>query len=365
VGRLLLVSLGQLTGHILETVARSGLFREIVVAGRNPAYGVARVNLARIGAGVAGHFPAIEFRELDVNRPDAAAEIRRIAPDVALAAPSMMPWWRLSRISGERGNLARRLPFAGWLACHLAPMAAVRRAWADSGLDVPWIGASYPDVVNAILHRTGPGPACGVGNVDEIVPKIRIAAAAAAEVDPNSVDVRLVAQHALEYFAYRDGGFSAEEAPPFMLKVTAAGRDLSDIGRAALKQPCPISYGLEFNFLTASSADKLLAAFVRRAEVFMHAPAPHGLVGGYPVRIAGGTVELDLPPEWSAAQAEACNLSALPWDGIELVEADGSVTFTAETAQGLYALLGRAVDGLRPDDAPALAGALVAAVDGA
>ena len=35
----------------------------------------------------------------------------------------------------------------------LAPMLAVRRAWADSGLAVPWVGASYPDVVNTILGR--------------------------------------------------------------------------------------------------------------------------------------------------------------------------------------------------------------------
>jgi len=365
VSRLLLIALGQLSGHILEAAARSDVFREIVVAGRNPPKGIARTNLTRIGAGVEGRFPSVAFRELDVNKLAAADEIRRIAPDVALAAPSMMPWWKLERLSGKRGDAARRVPFAGWLACHLAPMLAVRRAWAESGLDAPWIGASYPDVVNAILHRTGPGPACGVGNVDEIVPKIRIAAAEAAGVDPGTVDVWLVAQHALEYFAYREDGFAAEEAPPFLLKVTAGGRDLTEIGRTALMRPYPISYGLEFNSLTASSAKRLLAAFADHGEVRMHAPAPGGLVGGYPVKIARGTVEVDLPQEWSSGQAEACNLAALPWDGIESVEADGSVVFTAETAQGLYALLGRAVHGLRPQDAPALAEALVAAVDGA
>lgn len=361
--RLLLISLGQLTGHILEAVARSGLFGAIVVAGRNPAYGVAKTNLARIGAGMAGRFPSIEFRELDVNGPHAAAEIRRIAPDLALAAPSMLSWWKLDRLAGERADFARRIPFAGWLACHLAPMLAVRRAWAESGLGVPWVGASYPDIVNAILHRTGPGPTCGVGNVDEVVPKIRIAVAAAAGVEPGAVDIRLVAQHALEYYAYRDSGFSAGEAPPFLLKATAGGRDLSDIARTALMLPCPIPYDLDFNLLTASSAVNLIAALIGHRDARMHAPAPGGLVGGYPVRIAGGTVDLDLPPEWTVGQAEACNMAALPWDGIRSIEADGSVAFTETTAQSLFALLGRAVDGLRPDDAPALARALVAAVD--
>lgn len=362
--RLLLISLGQLTGHILESVARSDSFREIVVAGRNPNHGIAKTNLARIGAGVAGHFPSITYRELDVDRAGAGAEIRRIEPDVALAAPSMLPWWKLDRLSGAQADIARRVPFAGWLACHLAPMLAVRRAWADSGVDAPWVGASYPDVVNAILHRTGPGPASGVGNVDEIVPKIRISVAAAAGVEPGAVDVRLVAQHALEYHAYRVSGSSAGEAPPFLVKASADGRDHSDIARDALLQPYPIPYDLDFNLLTASSAVNLLGALAGGRDVRMHVPAPRGLVGGYPVKIANGTIELDLPPEWSLGQAQACNLAALPWDGLQSIAEDGSVVFTRKTAECLHALLGRTVDGLRPDDAPAMAAALVAAVDG-
>ena len=131
--RLLLISLGQLTGHILEAVARSGTFREIVVAGRNPAHGIAKTNLARIGGAIEGRFPSIEFRKLDVNDLGAGARIHAISPDVALAAPSMLPWWKLDRLRGLKAEAARSMPFAGWLACHLAPMLAVQRAWADSG----------------------------------------------------------------------------------------------------------------------------------------------------------------------------------------------------------------------------------------
>lgn len=363
-GRLLLISLGQLTGHILEAVARSGAFREIIVAGRNPAYGVAKTNLARIGAGIAGRFPSIEFRELDVNDPGAGPEIRAIAPDVAVAAPSMMPWWKLDRLRGDTAETARRLPFAGWFACHLAPMLAVRRAWADSGLDAPWVGASYPDVVNAILHRTGPGPVCGVGNVDEIVPKIRICVAAAAGCEPADVEVRLVAQHALEYYVYRETQVAAAEMPPFFLKASIDGRDVSGIAGEALLRPYPIPYDLDFNLLTASSAAVLLPALAGHRDIRTHVPAPGGMVGGYPVTIRNAVVELDLPADWSRDQAVACNLASLPWDGLQSIEEDGAVVFTEATANSLYALLGRAQDGLRPGDAPAMARALIAALDG-
>ena len=362
-GRLLLISPGQLIGHILEAVARSGAFTEIVVAGRTPTYGIAKANLARIGAAIEGHFPSLEFRELDVNDPGAGADIRRIAPDVALAAPSMMPWWKLDRLQGRASESARGMPFAGWLACHLGPMLAVRRAWADSGLDVPWVGASYPDVVNAILHRTGPGPVCGVGNVDEIVPKIRICVAAATGCEPAAVEVRLVAQHALEYYCYRESGAAASEAPPFLVKATAGGRDVSDLAREAVLQPWPIPYDLDFNLLTASSAAVLLPALAGRRDVRMHVPAPGGLVGGYPVTIRGAAVDLDLPAEWSRAQAIATNLASLAWDGLQSIEDDGTAVFTETTANSLHALLGRAVDGLRPGAAPDLARALITALD--
>ena len=86
--RLLLISLGQLNGHILEAVARSGRFAEILVAGRDPARGLRKTNQARIGAALEGHYPTINFVELDVNKASAAATLRKIAPDVALAAPT-------------------------------------------------------------------------------------------------------------------------------------------------------------------------------------------------------------------------------------------------------------------------------------
>lgn len=361
--RLLLISLGQLTGHVLEAAARSGAFREIVVASRNRTYGIAKTNLARIGAAIECRYPRIEFRELDVDKPNAGAELRRIAPDVAFAAPSMLPWWKLDRLSGPSADTARRMPFAGWLACHLAPMLAVRRAWADSGLDAPWVGAAYPDVVNAILHRTGPAPVCGVGNVDEVVPKVRLRIAAAVGCEPAAVDVRIVAQHALEYHVYRQTPPVGAELPPHLIRASVDGRDLSDLAADALLQPWPIPYDLDFNLLTASSAVMLLPALAGLRDIRMHVPAPEGLVGGYPVRIAGGNVALDLPEGWNRAQAVACNLACLPWDGLRSIEDDGTAVYTDQTAEALHALLGRADEALRPGDAPAVARDLVAAVD--
>jgi hypothetical protein len=362
--RLLLISLGQLNGHILEAVARSGRFAEILVAGRDPARGLRKTNQARIGAALEGHYPTINFVELDVNKASAAATLRKIAPDVALAAPSMLPWWRIDQLTGAKAEAARAVPFAGWIACHLAPMMAVRRAWADSGLDAPWVGASYPDVVNPILHRSGPGPVCGVGNVDEVIPKIRFAVAAKSDCDPASVNVQLVAQHALEYFVYRDVETPAAEAPPFMLRADVDGRDVSDVGVRAMLRPYPIPYQQDFNLLTASSSLELLPALAGEGKVHMHVPAPNGLPGGYPVRVEAGRVSLALPAGWTEGAAVASNIASLPWDGLQSIEADGTAIFTTATSRALFDLTGKHHESLAPDNAAAMAAELVAATTG-
>jgi len=364
VSRLLLISFGQLNGHILEATARAGVFTEIIVAGRDPARGIKKTNQARIGAAIEGHYPAIRFVELDVNQASAARKLRDIAPDVTLAAPSMLPWWRIDRLIGPAGGAARALPFAGWLACHLTPMLAVRCAWAESGLTTPWVGASYPDVVNTILHRTGPGPICGVGNVDEIAPKVRFGVAAATGCEPSAVNVSLVAQHALEYFVYRETETPLGEAPPFMLRAELDGRDVSDIAAQTFLRPYPIPYELDFNLLTASSALKLLPALAGHGSVHMHVPAPNGLPGGYPVRVEQGRVSLDMPDAWSLEDAIASNVASLPWDGLQSIETDGTVVFTKATSQALFNLTRQHFESLSTGGAEAMAAALIKAAIG-
>ena len=69
--RLLLISLGKLTGALLEAAARDDHFDEIIIAGRQSEYGRAKANQARIGAALEGHFPEITFERFDFNEPGA------------------------------------------------------------------------------------------------------------------------------------------------------------------------------------------------------------------------------------------------------------------------------------------------------
>lgn len=347
--RLVLVSLGALGGDILEAVARAGIVDDIVVASRNADHGRKKVNSARVGAGILGKFPTIRFEPFDFNAPGAGSALARLAPDILISAPSLFPWWAADALTGRAAEAARRMTFGGWIACHVAPLLAFRRAWVESGLACPWVNASYPDIVNAVLARTGPAPLCGVGNVEELLPKARIAAAEAVGARPEDIEIRLVAPHAAEYHVYAER--ESEDPPAVLLQALWRGRDVSAQARAGFFKPMPIPYRMDFNLLTASAAAKLIPALIGSMPVRCHVPGPLGLVGGYPVLAAGGQVRLDLAPGWSEAEAIATNESALGHDGIAAVEGNGTVAFTDATRAGLKTLLGRDVARLRPHEA--------------
>ena len=64
------------------------------------------------------------------------------------------------------------------------------------------------------------------------------------------------------------------------------------------------------------------------SAVHASCPGVDGHYGGYPVCVAGGDVAFDLPPGLTLEDAVAFNASLARDDGIERVEADGTVIYT-------------------------------------
>ncbi len=354
----MLISLGKLTGAVLEAAARDGRFPHIIVATRNTAHARAKANAARIGAALEGQYPRIDVVSFDFNAPNAPEILRKIQPDLMFAAPTYLPWWKVAASGNAK---VKALPFAGWLACHLAPMLALRAAWEKSELHCPWVSGTYPDVVNAILHMTGQGPSIGIGNISECLPKIRFLASEHAKAPIPELAVKLVGGHALSSLFYREE--PVKELPPFLLQVLWHGHDISLAVKDKLRSvKMAVEHNDEINRITASASLDVLAALLSDEPYALHAPAPNGLVGGYPVAISRKGVAVDLPREWTLEQALGVNAAALAFDGITAIEKDGTVIFTEKTAAALKILLGEEWPRLKPDDAPSMATKLLTAL---
>lgn len=334
---LLIISLGELGTNMLEAVSRTDLFETVFVASRSLVKAQERANNAAIGAGLESHFPDLRAIELDINSSDAALKIRHLNPNYIFTAPSLMPWWKLD-------DKASALPFASFTALHLSLMATFRDVIDKSGTDAFWIGASFPDVINAVLNRDGFGPDCGIGNIQEPIPKIQAAVAARLKCPPQDVDIRMVSQHAFEYYVLNNE--CPKTLPPYLLKATVGERDVTEIAEGVLRNSYPFPYDLHFNRVTASAGLAALRALVSPSRSAIHLPGIGKLIGGYPVQASRSGIEIDLPAAWTMEQAVAVNEASLSWDGIDTVEPDGTILFSKDTKEALYSFTGAITDKL-------------------
>ncbi len=357
---LLLVGLGGLGGVLLEWLAREERVERIVVGSRSVGRSVARCNLARLGAMAQGYAPSIDLAPLDLDRPETVIEVvQREKPDIVLSTATRQAWWLPDMLPPEQGEPLQRAGFGMWLPVHLALSIKLMQALRAAGYRGVTLTAPFPDVIHCILSRLGLAPTCGVGNLDEIVPKVRLLAARRLGVPLNGLRVLLVAHHALEPAAF---GEPMVEIPPYFLRIEYGGRDVTGEagGDELLLAPYPLPSGPATHFLTAGSTVRLVRALLGESGELLHAPGPHGLPGGYPVVASRAGVQVAPVDGLTLEQAIEINERSHRFDGIERIEADGSVVFCPESAELFRQVLGYDCRRLSPGDVDERADELIA-----
>jgi len=356
---LLLVGCGSLGGVLLDVLAREPGITRIVVADRNVDRARRHARLARVSALTLGAAPAMEVEALDVMEASAVgALVGRARPDIVLTTVTFQTWWLTSLLPPREAAAIESARFGVWLPVHLAPTLALVRALRESDYQGVILTAPYPDVVNCVLGRVGLAPTCGIGNLDEIEPKVRVLSAERLGVEARDVRVTLVAHHALERYVYAG---AQGEPPPHFLRVECGGRDVTNEVRAGdlLFAPWSLPPTPAWHGLTAVSAVRLVRALQSETPVRLHAPAPHGLPGGYPVLASRGGVRLAPIDGLSQDEAIRINEESHRWDGIERIDPDGTVVFSAPDVDVLRRVLGYDGARLAPADAEPRARELV------
>ncbi|MGD8330464.1 MAG: hypothetical protein PVJ49_13605 [Acidobacteriota bacterium] len=366
---LMLTGTGHLGGPLLQRLAALPRVDRIVAVGRDARRGAARVNLARLTAMAAGYTVAIEHRVVDVARPDRVAEaLVEVSPDLLVHTASLQTWWLPDLFPPSARRTLRATGYGVWLPLHLALALSLMRGVQQAGYDGPVLNAAYPDVVNVVLGRVGQAPLAGLGNVDELVAKVRLGVADELGVPAAELDVLLVAHHALQRFAFAatatttsDGGTGAEgpgpdsedARPPFWLRVEHRGTDVSDAGRAreALLRPCPLPGGPSWGTFSAAAASSFIEALLASEPRNEHAAAPYGLPGGYPVRVDGGRMELRDLAGLTREEAVAINERSHRFDGIDTIRDDGTVVFTGRATAAIRDALGYDCSEMAPREA--------------
>ena len=326
----LVSGVGQLGGWALEFLARTPGVERIVTVKRSPWQGPSWTTIAMLGSAIEGHTKQFEHRQVDLaDEGEAARLLAEVRPDAIVHSATVQSPRILSGAAIDPGRRAelRAATFGMWLPWHLWPAAQLTRAVELAGIDTHVVNASFPDVVNvAIWKRFGHGPAAGAGNLEVCAARVLRYAMATTGHRAAEIGVSLVGSHAL---------LTRGTVVPHHFRLTIDGADATDrvdLTAALSSWPEVIDWhGSVPNSLYAGSAVKNALALVGTEPLETHVSAPVGLPGGYPAVVGSGTVELRLPPDLSTEEAMAINDRAARFDGIERIEGDGTVVYTAES----------------------------------
>ena len=327
VSQVLLIGAGDMGERFAMGLAASGKVRELVlvdVAGsglREKAAALISSHDVRVRAVETEPRDQYSFERL----------LRDLAPDLVIQAAALQsPWALIGRDDPvanalNRAGLAIRLPFQ--LPCLLAVMRAVR----ETGYDGPVANISLPDITHPILAQHGLTPTIGLGNVSMLLLRSR-AAWRARNGDEAAPLLRLVGHHNHVYGVMQ----ATPPADPADGPRVYVGEDGTRADELAYGGP-PMQPGLRYNHVTAAAAlPVLLALLPDAAPLRWSTPAPLGLPGGFPVRIADRRIELDLPPGLDVDEASEFCRRIAHGDGVDHVDDDGTVHFT-EAAKAVMA----------------------------
>ena len=330
----LVSGVGALGGWALEFLARTPGVDRIVTVKRSAWQGPSWTTIAMLGSAIEGHTKQFEHRQVDLaDEVEMARLLAEVRPDAIVHSATVQSPRILSGASVDPGRRAeiRAATFGMWLPWHLWPATQLTRAVELSGIDTHVVNASFPDVVNvAIWKRFGHGPSAGAGNLEVCAARVLRCVMATTGRPASDIDVSLVGSHAL---------LTRGTVVPHHFRLTIDGADATDrvdLTAALSSWPEVINWhGDVPNSLYAGSAVKNAIALAGTEPLVTHVSAPMGLPGGYPAVVGSGTVELRLPPDLSAEEAVAINDRAARFDGIERIEDDGTVVYTAESCAAM------------------------------
>ena len=312
---ILIFGSGSFAGRIaMDLAATAAEPVTIAIAGRNvdrlkwlETAGNARAAMFGRPARMAAH-------RVDLSVADAAADvIAATQPTVVVQAAS----FQTGNVISQQGNAWSRLVADGGLSATAvlqAPLSvAVARAVKAVRPRAHFINCCFADVVNPLIAALDLPIACGVGNV-------AILSNAFAGTLPSQTPLKVLA-HYQNLGAWRQ---PAATRSGRCARVWIDDKEVADVYAQFAHVQLTREPAIE---ISGASGVPLMHAMARRRDWSGHVPGPHGLPGGYPVRLRGGTLELNLPPGLMRDDAIAWNLRYEQESGL-VVSSGGQATYT-------------------------------------
>jgi len=275
-------------------------------------------------------FDSVEF---EAESGDAGSLLSSLQPDVIVNCASWYSPWEWIHQPSAWTHLLRSAGFGFTLPLQAPFAIKFAKAVAAHSRPVLFINGCYPDAVNPLLRVLALPVFCGIGNIGLVAASLRSS-------------LGLVPQQRLQVMAHH---LHLHTQKPGVDEAQAwvDGKRCDNVSGLLAGQRT--SAGLEVNKVIGCTAAVLLRDMVERREVETHVPGPFGLPGGYPVRIAGARLELNLSADLSEREAIAWNEKMALADGVKILS-NGNVEFGEQTQLAFKQYLPKISDGFRASE---------------
>ncbi|MCX8280078.1 hypothetical protein OSJ77_07745 [Phyllobacterium sp. 0TCS1.6C] len=294
----LITGTGMFAGRIaLDIAATAKTPVTVMIAGRNRM----RLDWLRTAgnarAAMFGTPARFETHQIDLLKPCASETLLALCrPRLVVQAASI----QTSTVISDRGSRWSDLVADGGLSATAVFQALISsrmaKAISDKSPDTRLINCSFPDVVNGMITAMGYKVLCGTGNV-AILSNVFDGERAHLPAG----QLRVIAHYqCLAPWRLRHEERAGHPAP----RVFIEDEEIED-PFAAFKD-CQLTPEPAIE-ISGASGVTLILALIGGQEWRGHVPGPSGLPGGYPVRLEGGELVLDLPGGITADEAIAWN----------------------------------------------------------
>jgi hypothetical protein len=275
-------------------------------------------------------FDSLEF---EAESGDADRLLSSLQPDVVVNCASYYSPWEFIRQPSLWTELLRSAGFGFTLPLQVPFAIKFAKALARHSSSVLFINGCYPDAVNALLRALDLPVFCGIGNVALLAATLRSSLGLLPQQR-----LQVMAHH-LHLYTPKPG---VDEAQAWV-----DGKHCGNISSLLVGQRT--SNGLEVNKAIGCTAAVLLRDIIDGRDVETHVPGPFGLPGGYPVRIVGARMELNLPGDFSERDAVAWNERVAVADGVKILP-QGYVEFGGKTRDAFRQYLPQISDGFHASE---------------
>ena len=322
----MIVGYGSAGKYVLDMATKMEQFKNcsFTVVSRTPyAEAIKRINITRIASGIFELYPQVEYIEGDVNNVARMSELLAAeTPDIIAYTGRYMKGFKYGEFS-----YPNEIGYGVWTPMAVVLIKKLMEAVKLSGIFTRVINTSFGDAVSPALASIGLAPYTSAGNLNHLIPRMKLAYAELTGEDIRDVDVSFAGSHYANTYISKEGN---PKDSPYLLNIS--GKTKTKVADEEILQRCaiPTVSGPERNWMIASDVVVLMQLMLDKSdkELKTHAPGPFGLMGGYPLLFRNGEMRLD-EVAFSRSEMENVNKASLACDGIEGIDANG-IRFTDE-----------------------------------